>query len=72
MNIDKRWLFGTAALGAAAGAAVTSQVLRRRQVQAQHRDDAANLKTWEYEGGNLEPRRRRQMRRTRGVIVRSA
>jgi len=55
MNIDKRWLFATAALGAAAGAAVTSQLLRRRQVQVQHRDDAADLKTWESEGGNLEP-----------------
>ena len=55
MNIDKRWLFATAALGAAAGAVVTSKLLRRRQVLAQHRDDTANLKTWEYEGGNLEP-----------------
>jgi hypothetical protein len=55
MNIDKRWLLATAALGAAAGAAVTSQLLRRRQVLAQHRDDAAGVKTWENEGGNLEP-----------------
>jgi len=55
MNIDKRWLFATAALGAAAGAAVTSQLLRRRRAQAQHRDDAADLKTWESEGGNFEP-----------------
>ena len=53
MNIDKRWLFLAVALSAAAGAAVTSQLLRRRQLVAQHRDHAADLKAWENEGGNL-------------------
>ena len=54
MNIDKRWLFGIA-LGAAAGAAVTTQVLRRRQKTAQHSDHVEEIKTWENEGGNLAP-----------------
>ena len=52
--IDKRWLLAIG-LGAAAGAAVTSQVLRRRQRMAQHRDHAEDLKSWENEGGNLAP-----------------
>ena len=55
MNIDQRWLLATAALGAAAGAAVMSKLLRRRQKLLRHHDDAAGLKTWENEGGNLEP-----------------
>lgn len=55
MNIDKRWLFATAAFGAAAGAAVTTKLLRRRQVLAQHSEDVADLKSWENEGGNLAP-----------------
>jgi hypothetical protein len=54
MNIDKRWLFGIA-LGAAAGAAVTTKVLRRRQKSAQHHDHVEEIKTWENEGGNLAP-----------------
>ena len=53
-KIDKRWLFAVV-LSAAAGAAVTSQVLRRRQRLAQHRDHAEDLKAWENEGGNLAP-----------------
>jgi hypothetical protein len=67
MNIDKRWLFATAALGAAAGAAVTSQLLRRRQVQVQHRDDAADLKTWESKAAISSPirHRRGECRRSR-------
>jgi len=53
-NIDKRWLLAVA-VSAAAGAAVTAQVLRRRQLTAQHRDHAHDLKAWENEGGNLAP-----------------
>ena len=53
-NIDKRWLL-TIALSAAASAAVTAKVLRRRQLRAQHRDHAEDLKAWENEGGNLAP-----------------
>jgi hypothetical protein len=52
INIDKRWLLAIG-LGAAAGAAVTSQVLRRRQRMAQHRDHFEDLKSWENEGGSL-------------------
>lgn len=55
MIIDKRWLFLTVALSAAAGAAVMSQLLRRRQQVVQHRDHAEDLKAWENEGGNLAP-----------------
>ena len=55
MIIDKRWLFLAVALSAAAGAAVTSQLLRRRRQVVQHRDHAVDLKTWENEGGNLAP-----------------
>jgi hypothetical protein len=56
-NTDKGWVLGIAAvaLGAAAGAAVTSTVLRRRQLMAQHREHAEDVKTWENEGGNLAP-----------------
>ena len=54
MTIDKRWLLAIA-LGAAAGAAVTSRWMRRRQLLAQHRDHAEDVKTWENEGGNLAP-----------------
>lgn len=54
MNFDKRWLLAIA-VGAAAGAAVTSKLLRRRQLMAQHRDHAEDLKAWENEGGNLAP-----------------
>jgi hypothetical protein len=53
-NIDKRWLLAVA-VSAAAGAAVTAQVLRRRQLTAQHRDHTEDLKAWENEGGNLAP-----------------
>jgi hypothetical protein len=53
-SIDKRWLVAMA-LSAAAGAAVTSTVLRRRQRMEQHRDHAEDLKAWENEGGNLAP-----------------
>ena len=55
MNIDKRWLALTVALSAAAGAAVTSKLLRRRKVLAQRHEDVADLKAWENEGGNLAP-----------------
>jgi len=55
MNIDKRFLLLAVALSAAAGAAVTSQLLRRRQRLAQRRDHAEDLKAWENEGGNLAP-----------------
>lgn len=55
MNIDKRWLYLAVALSAAAGAAVTSQLLRRRKQVAQQGDHAADLKAWENEGGNLAP-----------------
>ena len=55
MNIDKRWLLLLVVLSAGAGAAVTSKLLRRRQLMAQHHDHAADLKTWENEGGNLAP-----------------
>ena len=54
MNIDKRWVLAIA-LSAAAGAAVTSRLMRRRQLMAQHRDHAEDVKTWENEGGNLAP-----------------
>ena len=54
LTIDKRWLLAIA-VGAAAGATVTSQVLRRRQLKAQHLDHAEDVKTWENEGGNLAP-----------------
>jgi hypothetical protein len=53
-NVDKRWLLAVA-VSAAAGAAVTARVLRRRRLKAQHRDHAEDLKTWENEGGNLAP-----------------
>jgi hypothetical protein len=53
-NVDKRWLLAVA-LSAAAGAAVAARVLRRRQLTAQHRDHAEDLKAWENEGGNLAP-----------------
>ena len=53
-KIDKRWLLAVA-VSAAAGAAVTAQVLRRRQLLSQHRDHAEDLKAWENEGGNLAP-----------------
>jgi hypothetical protein len=57
INIDKSWLLAISAiaLGAAAGATVTSKVLRRRQLMAQHHDHAEDLKAWENEGGNLAP-----------------
>ena len=44
----------TAALGAAAGAAITSNCCAGADALSQHRDDAADLKTWENEGGNLD------------------
>ena len=53
-NVDKRWLLAVA-VSAAAGAAVTARVLRRRRLKAQHGDHAEDLKTWENEGGNLAP-----------------
>jgi hypothetical protein len=53
-RIDKRWLLAVA-VSAAAGAAVTAQVMRRRQLLAQHRDHSEDLKAWENEGGNLAP-----------------
>jgi hypothetical protein len=53
-KIDRRWLLAVA-VSAAAGAAVTAQLLRRRQLVAQHRDHAEDLKAWENEGGNLAP-----------------
>ena len=53
-NLDKRWLLALV-LSAAAGAAVTAKVLRRKQRLAQHRDHAEDLKAWENEGGNLAP-----------------
>ena len=49
-NVDKRWLLAVA-VSAAAGAAVTARVLRRRRLKAQHGDHAEDLKTWENEGG---------------------
>jgi hypothetical protein len=55
MNIDKRWLLLTVAVSAAAGAAVAAQFLRRRRQASQQRDEVADLKAWENEGGNLAP-----------------
>jgi hypothetical protein len=54
MNIDKHGCFSPSPQRAA-GAAVTSQLLRRRKQVAQHGDHAADLKAWENEGGNLAP-----------------
>ena len=56
-SIDKRWLLAIAlgVAAGAAGAAVTSKVLRRRHLLSQHRDHAEEVKAWENEGGNLAP-----------------
>jgi len=53
-KLDKRWLVAVA-LSAAAGAAITAQLLRRRRRSVQHHDHTEDLKAWENEGGNLAP-----------------
>ena len=53
-SVDKRWLLAVA-VSAAAGAAVAARVLRRRQLTAQQRAHAEEVKAWENEGGNLAP-----------------
>jgi len=53
-NIDRRWLVALV-LSAAAGAAVATQLLRRRHRSALHHDHSEDLKAWENEGGNLAP-----------------
>jgi hypothetical protein len=56
MYIEKRWyLLLAVAVSAAVGAAVASKLRRRQRLIARQPEHAADLKSWENEGGNLAP-----------------
>jgi hypothetical protein len=56
LKIEKHWyLLLGAAMSAAVGAAAAFGWRRRRQLIAHHREQAADLKCWESEGGNVAP-----------------
>ena len=56
MSIDRRWLLVLAlVVGAAAGAVVAWNARRGLHRTAPDLDHAADLKSWENEGGNLSP-----------------
>ncbi len=52
MYIDNRWLL---LLAVASAAAFASKSRRRRRRTARAREDKADIKSWENEGGNLAP-----------------
>ena len=56
MRIEKNWyLLLAVAVSAGVGAAVASTLRRRRHGDVQHDEHAADIKSWENEGGNLAP-----------------
>jgi hypothetical protein len=56
MNIDKRWLLLlAAAAGAAAATAIAWASRHRNHRTNRDLEDAADLKSWENEGGNVAP-----------------
>lgn len=56
MNLENRWYLLLAfAASAVVGAAVAAKLRSGRHHTARHREHAADLKSWENEGGNLAP-----------------